>query len=116
MVKKSEAWKDYERYIASIFGGKRIIRPKYISAPDIEHPFFNIECKNHKKIAAVRFYEQAKKYNKKGTKINMVAMHEKSKHSSYIMLSLDDFMNIVDMNKVKQLCKDAITQGSLEVL
>jgi hypothetical protein len=57
-MKQSQAWKNLERKSADLLGGKRICRGSNFSEslPDVEHPYFGIECK-YRQDAPLYYYE-----------------------------------------------------------
>lgn len=86
--------KDYERFIAKFFKGKRI---GVLGGEDVEHKELSIECKTVAKFRGVAFMEQAETHCPTD-KIPVVAVRVSgSSHSKdMIIIKLDDFIHLIE--------------------
>jgi len=97
-------WKHHEKRVAIKLNGRRAFNTGSHNASDVEHETFAVECKYRKKFAARKFYEQAKihaqKYFKqhKIRKVPIVVVKEHNQRGELVLLSLDDFVELVGLN------------------
>ncbi len=76
----TKTWKEHERRIAKLFGGRRV-GPAGTATEDVEHPLYAIECKLRKRLPgwikdAVAQAVGAAKRNK----LPLVVLHETGRH------------------------------------
>jgi len=97
-------WQSYEFRIAKMFGGTRNplsgMNSKHTAA-DMIHPRIFLECKMRAKIPFMKTYTLTQKLAKKEGKMPIVVFKEKYLKTSIIMMNLDDFMQLVDEEKIK---------------
>jgi len=90
------AWKQTERQAAKALGGKRVSRGANfsVSAPDVEHPLFSVECKYRKQLPRLLRLglEQAQSYD--STKPPLLVIKERYQHGALVVLRLSDFVDL----------------------
>jgi len=100
----ARTWKSYEYRIAKLFGGTRNplsgMNSKHTAA-DMIHPSIFLECKMRARIPFMKTFTDTKKSAKKEGKMPIVVFKEKYLKTSIIMMDLDDFMKLVDEDKIK---------------
>ena len=100
----ARTWKSYEYRIAKLFGGTRNplsgMNSKHTAA-DMIHPSIFLECKMRAKIPFMKTFTQTKKLAQKEGKMPIVIFKEKYLKTSIVMIALDDFMQLVDEEKIK---------------
>ena len=88
-------WKNFERRVASIFGGKRI--PVNGRAElDIEHNVYGIECKYRKSLPAWLF-EKAGSQANEGDGIPTVVVGKHSSAQMFAITDLEYFVHIAEL-------------------
>lgn len=93
----SSAWKDAERRVAKVIGGKRKSRGGNfgISDADIEHDWLSPEVKYRSKVPAYinAWLQQAKSYDAMKRKLPVAILMEKGKSwkNGVVMMKLVDF-------------------------
>lgn len=100
----ARTWKSYEYRIAKMFGGTRNplsgMNSKHTAA-DMIHPRLFLECKMRARVPFMKTFTQTKQLAQKEGKMPMVVFKEKFLKTSIIMMDLDDFMQLVDEEKIK---------------
>lgn len=98
------AWKAYERYIASLFNTRRNPLSGANNAGrtgDVIHPDLNIECKNHSNPTINKWLKKAKEESENPP---LVFVHTKNRpyRTSSVTMPLEDFLKIKEdyMRKV----------------
>jgi hypothetical protein len=90
------AWKNTERAIASIVGGKRvpITGRQRGDVPDIDHDNYSIEVKHRKKLPSwIQDAMDQAIQSSRGNKAPIVILHEHGKRhdNDYVIISLKNF-------------------------
>lgn len=99
-----QQWKAHEKRVAEKLGGTRAFNTGSHNSSDVIHPKFVVECKYRKKFAARKFYEQAKMHAQrefkktKTKKVPLVVVKEHNQNGELVMLSLDDFIQLVGLH------------------
>jgi hypothetical protein len=92
----SQSWKNLERKTARLLRGKRNARGEdfSVSAADVEHPLFSVECKYRKHLPALlaQGLAQAQRYHP--AKPPLLVLKERGKHGEIVVLRLADFVDL----------------------
>ena len=93
--RKMSNWKNFERRVADIFGGKRI--PVNGRAElDIDHAVYGIECKYRKNLPEWLFgnaIKQALQGSRKRGIIPLVVIGKYNSPDIFVLTRVDDFLN-----------------------
>ena len=92
-------WKVHERKTADRLEGERL----YFGGRkgDVGHDRFFIECKYRQKLSIYPMYEKAKSQCPKD-KIPLLVVKQKRKHGELIVLSMNDFVKLLEGWNEKQ--------------
>jgi hypothetical protein len=107
MIKLSQSWKDLERTAAKKLGGTRLVRGENFSESmlDIEHEWLACDAKYRTELATVTWYEKLVGDNKKlypgENKIPVLIIKKKGMRGELIVISLDDFIKVVNGEEYK---------------
>lgn len=90
-----QTWKNLEKETARKLNGQRVGVTGQ-SNEDVNHDRFAIECKYRASLSFKKWYDQAKGYAKGTNKIPLLVCKEKNQQGSFVILSLDDFVEIIN--------------------
>ena len=88
-----KTWKKFERRVARFFGTERNALSggnSKLTRSDSLHPKLFIECKQRKRFAAVRLWNDTKRLADKERKTPVVCLSEKGRPGFWILVHSDD--------------------------
>lgn len=92
-----KAWKQFERRVARFFGSTRNALSggnSKVTRSDTLHPSLFIECKQRKRIGAIRTWDIAKEFADREDKTPVVCLSEKNRPGFWILVHSDDFLKL----------------------
>jgi len=92
-----KAWKALERRVAAYFGATRNALSggnAKLTRSDTLHPELFIECKQRKRFAAVRLWDDTKRLADKEGKTPVVCLSERNRPGFWLLLHSDDFTKL----------------------
>ena len=92
-----KAWKAFERRVAAFFKTERNALSGGNSKrtrSDTLHPDLLIECKQRKRFAAVRLWDDTKRLADKENKTPVVCLSEKGRPGFWLLIHSDDFTKL----------------------
>jgi hypothetical protein len=107
MSKVSQQWKALEKLVAQKLGGVRLVRGEDfgVSMLDVECDQWAVDCKWRSSLATVTWYKKLIKDNDKiygrGKKVPILVIKEKGMRGELVVISLDDFINVVNDERYK---------------
>ena len=101
MKKQSQAWKNLERAVAELFGGKRITRAGDYSQKDIdvEHPLLAFDAKYRSSLATWSWFKKLEKdiakIEKHKGKIPCLILKEKGKGGMLAVIKAETLRDLI---------------------
>lgn len=92
-----KAWKQFERRVARYFGVERNALSggnSKITRSDTLHPDLFIECKQRKRFAAIRLWDETKHLADREAKTPVVCLSEKNRPGFWILIHSDDIHHL----------------------
>lgn len=89
-----KAWKQFERRVASYFGGVRCPVLGTDTKADVTHDTLFIECKQRKKHTVVTLWDAVRLRAKKEGKVPVVCLSEKNRPGFWIVVHSDDLTKL----------------------
>jgi len=92
-----KAWKQFERRVAAFFKTERNALSggnSKLTRSDTLHPELFIECKQRKRFAAVRLWDDTKRLADKENKTPVVCLSERNRPGFWILVHSDDLTKL----------------------
>lgn len=92
-----KAWKQFERRVAGFFHTERNALSggnSKLTRSDTLHPDLFIECKQRKRFAAIRLWDDTKRLADKESKTPVVCLSEKGRPGFWILVHSEDSTKI----------------------
>ena len=89
-------WKQAEREAAKALGGKRVVRGDDFSQskPDIEHPLFNIEVKQRKRLPVLLWNGLVQAASYPGGKPPLLVLRQTGDTTALVVMKMKDFVDL----------------------
>lgn len=92
-----KSWKSFERRVARFFNTERNALSggnSKLTRSDTLHPDLFIECKQRKRFAAIRLWDQTKLLAAKENKTPVICLSEKNRPGFWILVHSDDLVKL----------------------